>query len=250
MFMWFVWPEITKIKSISKESEVVEKKLISMKEKKDKVKNLDQSLGKNSDKENFILNYLPKSRNDEKMIHSVSRLAVAANVSLIGVSIETSGNKEEDLIEDEVPTSGKLFNAKDAGSVELGADGALQTELPVNIKSMIVKISVIGNYDNIKSFLDGMGKMGVMNGVKDVDISVETQGTDDNPVNPEMLTADITGNFYYLKEMCAKNNYNLTILNSSEFDFSQFEKIKQHVSQDFSTLEIGERGNRNPFVAF
>ncbi|EKE15927.1 MAG: hypothetical protein ACD_11C00074G0002 [uncultured bacterium] len=243
----FVWPEISNIRKVMAENKIAEEKIALIKEKKDIVRSLDQELGKNSDKEKIMKDYLAEGKNEERIINSLNYLAVSTGVSLVDASVVADSDvtaieeKEEDI-----PTSNNVFNFSQEPI------SPSQVTIPVDLKNVSFNISITGKYENIKAFLSGMNRLELMNNIKLVDITQykaeSTEGEESQ--STELLSVEVSSEFYYLEKMKVPGSYGLTALNASNFDFSQVDKIKQFISQGASVLEVGERGNKNPFVAF
>jgi len=230
---------------ISKENDLAKEKLDLILRKKNVVRSLDQELGMNPDKENFVRNYLPEGKNEEKIINAVNFLAASSGVSLIDISVKKDTINE--IEKENIPSPDeRIFNFSQDGGEEI------QAEMPVYFKSISFEISVAGKYENIKAFLSGMGKLEAMNKIKSASIYREEDKTKkEGEVTPaDILSSKILSEFFYLEKIQAGGNYGLRILNSDSFDFSQVDKIKQFISQGTSVLESGEKGNNNPFFAF
>ncbi len=249
VFIGYIWPEIGVMRTLATENDKLAENLELIKEKKDIVRMLDQELGRNSDKEELVRNYLAMGKNEEKIIDVVNFLAAGSGVSLVNMSIE--GGKENALeSKEDVPVSEQFFNPFENTSLE--NDGALaQQDVPVSLGIVPARVIVSGSYGNIKGFLSGLGKASLMNSIKSVDISPQSSGGEEGEsgADSDNLTAEISGEFYYMKKVRVQNSLGLKILDSPELNFSQVEKIKQSISQSVPKLEIGEKGAANPFLA-
>lgn len=242
----FVWPEVSNIRQIASKNKEAEEMLALIREKKNIIRSLDQDLGKNSDKEKLVKEYLSVNKNEEKAINSISYLATASSVSLANVAIEENSQKAMEVapVMEDAMSGDMLFESE--------ITGLEQVDVPVDLKNTVFNITILGKYENIKAFLSGMTRMGLMNNIKDVRISLQSPevGEEGEIQSKEILSAEISSEFYYIENMHIKGNVGLKVLNAPNFDFSQVDNIKQFISQGAATLESGEKGNRNPFLAF
>ncbi|KKU55369.1 MAG: hypothetical protein UY41_C0013G0011 [Candidatus Moranbacteria bacterium GW2011_GWE1_49_15] len=242
VFISFVWPEVEAVRTLSAESKNGLEDLNLIKEKKDNIRGLDQDLGKNSDKEELVNSYFPKVRNEERIIDAIYYLAANSSVSLANISIAGDPLKGEDEVDG--PKSVFSSQSPQAGELPGAAD---QRTLPSSARSVDVEIFVAGTYENIKTFLSAVNSMEMMNDVTGVDISSQSAGEEGE--SSGFLSAQVKAKFYYMRNTRADNNYKLAVLDSSEFDFSQVEKVKAFISQGIPKLEVGEKGMKNPFFA-
>lgn len=245
LFITNIWPGITEVRTLAAENKKLSQELDMISEKRNTIRSLDQALGKNIEKENIIKSYLPQNKNEEKIIDAANFLAAGAGVSLINVSIEGKDlNKVENR--EEIVSGGGIFNpVQDA--VGAGADAAANKKIKVDMKKVPVIMTISGNYENLKGFLVGLNKMGLMNDISVLKISSTQKDEDEEP--GDLLSAEISGEFYYLEKANAAKAYGIEFFNFSDFDFSQVDKVSQAISQGVFKLEVGEKGSNNPFIA-
>ncbi|HAV11149.1 MAG TPA: hypothetical protein DCX32_01220 [Candidatus Moranbacteria bacterium] len=238
VFIAYIWPEITDVRALAAENKKAMENLDLIRSKKDTVKSLDQELGRNRDKEELVKQYLAENKNEENIIDAVNFLATGASVSLVNISIE-GGGSITDGSNEELALSRKIINQPKSSA---------QSETPIELKNVPFNITIAGKYENIKGFIEGLNKIALMSDVRRISVSSQKSEKEDSAPS-DTLSAEIASEFYYLKSVKAQNSYNLKVLNSNTFDFSQVDRIKQFVSQGASKLEVGEKGKTNPFFS-
>jgi len=114
-------------------------------------------------------------------------------------------------------------------------------------KKMEVKLSVIGDYANIKNLLEKIQKVKRFNRISALEI--KTLLKEDQTVS-ESLQTNVTLEFNYLKELKKLANGDIAnaIFSTGVFDKKVAEKIRASRSIEVNSVIPGERGGSNPFI--
>lgn len=242
----YVWPEIGALKKTNSDLAGSKAILENILEKKSKMENLKNSLGQNQDKENFVLDFLPLEKNEEGIINGINYLATNSGASLTNLTLEEDKNPvvKDDL--NAVDSKGVLFS-----SSEVNAGSQTGQSAGVKMRFVKSKISLAGNYENIKTFLEDLYKMEMFNSVDSILISKQESGQFQGAnidQNSNTLYSDIEVSFAYLPRIKINGDYSPSIFGQSSFDFSAYNKLNSLVSKKIPKLEVGEEGRSNPFL--
>jgi len=88
VIIWYIWPTAQQIMAKNDEIKKNNESLNSILDKKNNVEILRGVLDGAKEKENFVLNYLPYSRNDERVVDAINYIATDSGSSLIKLSVE------------------------------------------------------------------------------------------------------------------------------------------------------------------
>lgn len=243
VFIAYTWPELGAVretKSNLGESEKVWKNTL---EKKNNLENLKNSLNQNQDKESFVLSYLPPDKSEERIINGISYLAANSGTSLTNLSLEEEKNVVSKGEEAPMDSKGALFSGSSTGDTSSPENQAAKPQ----IRFAKFKISIIGNYDNIRTFLEDLHRMEMFNSVDSVLIGKQEENKDQSQ-NPGVLYTTIEASFGYLPKTKISRDYSDPVFARSSFDFASYDKLKSLVSKKIPALEVKEQGRANPFL--
>ncbi len=243
IFIFYVWPELGAVRKAKSDLDESKKVLENILEKKNNLENLKNGLNQNQDKESLVLSYLPPDKNEERIINGINYLAANSGASLADLSLEKEKSVTNEEYENTADSKEILFSGSSADSADFSAGQALKPRL----RFVKFKISINGNYDNIKTFLEDLHKMEMFNSVDSVLISKQEKNKD-QAQNQEALQSVIEAGFGYLPKAKINGNYSASIFTQLSFDFTPCGKLKALVSKKIPDLEIGERGRVNPFL--
>jgi hypothetical protein len=247
--IWYIWPLVGEIQIEQKAVEMSKNNLAATINKKGNSEKLRADLDKNKDKEDFILNYLPGSSSEDKMIDGINYLATDSGLSLINISIE----KEKITSTETTPASDTLPGANptiinNSAGTSLGVDPSLIAQKP-KINSINVKATVYGKYDSLKIFLNQIYKMEMFNKINSVSISkAQTESSGGETVGDDVLAADIEIKFGYLPPIHGNGNNPSAVFSKSSFDYSSYSKITNLIARKIPALDEGQKGKSNPFL--
>ncbi|EKE19323.1 MAG: hypothetical protein ACD_9C00051G0013 [uncultured bacterium] len=250
----YIWPDISRIKDINETKIAKNKELEEIKTKKDAIDSIGNQISSNeSDK--IVKDYLPEFKAEERIVSSVNYLADSANVSLVDVALEGSATGSS-LSGNSSNTSLTSLNStavaeKQIGEVAPGASSPATTNQKSDKKSIPVKISISGEYEKIKVFLNGLQHMPIFNVVRSVDISKQKEEKVEGvAVSSGNLLADISVDFGYMP-VAKVGITDAQSIKSSDVSNATVEVLKKYISQKAQSLEVTgeEKGKTNPFLA-
>lgn len=240
--IWYVWPTILEIQTRSLELSASKDKLNSTLERKDNLETLKGILDRNKEKEDFILSYLPSARNEEKIVDGLNYLATDSGLSLINIAVE---EERLPLIQDEL---GNTYDPNNTASLPEG------TVIPVvapQTRFLIVKANTSGKYENVKMFLNQVYRMEMLNKVNSLEVKKVAIGgapVEGEQAASDTLTATVEIKFGYLPSIHEEGESLSPVFSSKEINFSQYQRLKDFVTEKIPDLDEGQKGKSNPFL--
>jgi hypothetical protein len=228
--IWHIWPTVQEINTKRSEISKASDDLNRTRDKKNNVGILKTDLDNNKEKEDYILNYLPLLRSDEKTVNTINYIADDSGISLISLSLEEG----KMTVPVPVQTSDNVLNN--------------QINDP-SVEFITAKITLLGKYDNIKMFLKQMHNAGIFNKITSLDISKKTSSSEEgNQSNSDILSANITSGFGYMKPIHSESGDYSNIFSKKNFDFSEEIKLHDSMTKSIPVLDEGQKGKSNPFL--
>jgi Tfp pilus assembly protein PilO len=250
-----VWPGIVLTGNLTKTLEEKQKVLDNHNSEKDKIASLKNSIDQNKNNETTILSYLPAQKNEENIVNSVNYLATNSSVSLNELSLtEAVGNqtKVSNSNKDNSASSSKeiLFSSSSSGVPNKKA-------VANKVNFINSKISIAGNYQNIKIFLSKIYNMPIFNKINSTTISkIEgaSPASANNSVaadaNIDLLKLDMDVSFGYEPTLALQESSALPSFPGNTFDFSYVKKIEDYSMKvaPITDSGLGLPGRENPFL--
>jgi Tfp pilus assembly protein PilO len=234
IFIGYIWPEIDNFKKVSQEKNASLQSLQDIKVKQDALKAESEQIVSDSANKVMVNNYLPSKRVEEQIIASINYLAADSQVSLVNVSIKD------------------VSPSKTAGEVQPSTVDNIQntSNISENMQFSEASVIVTGDYDKIRLFLDQMQKMPLFNNIVSLNISNQTN-TSNNNISPSNLLADIIVDFGYLKVSSLNNNKIAKF--QAGLDTETINTLKQYISQKTTAIlpvanNNSNEGKANPFL--
>lgn len=251
--IWYIWPTIQDIQLKTQELDLSKEALNLTLQKKDNLEVLKAMLDRNKEKEDFIDSYLPSVKNEDKIVDGLDYLATNSGLSLINVSVE---EEKLPLITDEY---GNVYDPNNPVAIDssmgssTGSDGSLVAPvLPLQTRFLLVKANVSGKYENIKMFLSQIYRMEIFNKINSVAIEKISAGgynpTGEEQAPSDTLTATVEMKFGYLPPVQKRVESSSEIFSSNEMNFSQYQRLKESVTEKIPVLDGGQKGKNNPFL--
>ena len=136
---------------------------------------IDSQMTSNSADTATINNYLPSTRVEERILSGVNFLASDAGVSLANISLKdaqpaTAAGVDVTTSINTTPSNVAAVNSLSSTSGAI-AGTAVQQAPPESLQYTEATISVSGNYDKIRLFVDELQRMPILNVVKSLNIS-------------------------------------------------------------------------------
>ena len=237
----FIWPAAKDI--LAKRQALVKSnnELNLIIEKKNNVEVLKGMLDKNKDKEDFILNYLSYSRNDDKIVDGINYIATDSGVNLINLSVEE--------VKD-VAIAGQGSEGLSAVSESTGTGSSAEDVLVLKptVKYFSVKTDISGKYQNIKMFIEQMNKMGILNKINSLNISKASSSDGQVDANNDVLLANVEFRFGYMPQIHEQYGSSSEVFSKNNLDFSSYSKIVNLITKIIPALDDGQKGKSNPFL--
>lgn len=233
LLIWFVWPAFQNLGKDREDLKVKQDALETIKAKKENILKMKSTLEQNSDKENFVLSYLPNRKKEEKAINSINFLAASSQVSLININIETPKEKVQEEV---IQTPETSFAAATSG----GTGDAQTAPLKKQIKYFTARINISGGYENIVQFTNRLNKMEFLNKIEQ--IKIERKDVEEGQV----IAAEILADFGYLSPITVGSDFSSPIFTQT-INLDLVDGIIKSMMEKAPILEEGVKGRSNPF---
>lgn len=227
--IWVIKPDIMKIKSDMALIETKETELQNVQNKLKTINSLVASLDANAGKVKVINDYLPVVRDEEEIINKINQRASDSKVKLFLLSINDPDSSQG------------------AKKVPVPADPELVE--PVKVKTVSVSATVVGDYEDIRTFLNHIHSMERINNIRSTEIGYgqSNNGTDKSSGTGSELTATIDMDFDFFPPVAVEKNANLSVFSQPELDFSVVNKVEKLIEEKVANVTAGETGKSNPF---
>lgn len=253
--IWYIWPTIQDIQLETQELNSSKEALNLTLQKKDNLEVLKSMLDRNKEKEDFIDNYLPIAKNEDKIVDGLDYLATNSGLSLINVSVE---EEKLPLITDEYgnvydPNNPTTATNSSTGSTTGSNDSSVIPVFPLQTRFLLVKANVSGKYENIRMFLSQIYRMEIFNKINSLAVEKISAGGynpsgEEQAASSDTLTATVEMKFGYLPPVQRKVESSSEIFSSNEMNFSQYQRLKESVTEKIPALDGGQKGKSNPFL--
>ena len=234
LFIGFIWPDIGTIGDLKKEGKTNQSNLDAIKAKQAAIDNIGNELASNGETESLIKNYLPLDKVEERIVGGMNYLAGDANVSLLNLSMGSTSST----------------TATSSAANTLNIDGSPASKAPAGVQKTTVTLSIGGEYDKLRVFLDGVAHMPLYNSIKSLEITKpEAKDKDGKTIESSALLASVVVDFGYM------NKATVDDASAAKFkpglDDKMIEAVKKYISikSMMSGVEVGNKGKSNPFVA-
>lgn len=246
MIIWYIYP------AYSNGFDGVKEKRAKLLIQEDLAKNLENTINNagllkadliaNSFDNTAVLSYIPQNKEEEKIIENLNSLATKESVlSVLNISVS---EVKEDVIVAEAVTAGIPANPVPGLTPDVPVQAPMTPK--AEPKKLEVKLSVIGEYGNIKILIDKIQKLKRFN--KLAVLEIKTFLKEDQSIS-ESLQANITLEFNYLKELkrLVDGDINNPVFVTGVFNKQVVGKIKSSRSIDVTNVSPGQKSGNNPF---
>jgi Tfp pilus assembly protein PilO len=238
--IWSIQPEIERSMSLREEIEAQHKKLDDINQKLKNAKTLEGELDAHSDMEQLALRYLPNVQDDERMMDSLSFLAVQSGVSLVDVKLTRNAQTAAKEVESEPTTASAVVGSGSAAAAPVVAPKAI-------LKTVDAQATLKGGYENIRDFVSRINKTDRFQDFLEVEISRDSQ-TGNEEVSSDVLTASIGVRFSYFPQSRSASEAETNLFAQAALDFKPIQTLQGFISSPVPSLEIGAAGKNNPFL--
>lgn len=258
IFIGYIWPEIDALKAANEEKIKNEADLQAVKDKQAAIQKIDAQIKGDSENEKMISEYLPSQKVEERILSGVNFLAADSGVSLVNISLKSIEPDAASTAEQIATLSAApLATTNAADTLPIGSEQAASNQIVVaGIQLTEAAISVTGDYDKVRLFLDQMEKFPVLNFVKSLDISKQelpasVASSEDAEVkaeDPGILSVNLVVDFGWMNPVQVDNQKIAKV--KTGLDSNAISAVRQYISQKAPTADrFGDNnGKRNPFL--
>ncbi len=191
-----------------------------------------------------VFSYIPSNKEEEKIIENLNSLSKDSTLSVLNISVSEAKEEAVAAVVEAV-TAGLSANPIPG----LAPDAPVQAPITPKAESrkLEVKLSVIGDYGNIKILIDKIQKLKRFNALSTLEI--KTFSKEDQSIS-ESLQANITLEFNYLKELkrLVDGDINNPVFATGVFNKQVVGKIKSSRSINVNNVSPGQKSGNNPFI--
>ncbi len=225
IFVIYMIPAFGVLKKVNASYKLSEQALQGVRSKKVALEALSSQLKEEEENNVMVLNYLPINKTEERIIGGANYLAVDAGVALVNVSLKTN-----------------LNNVKQETEIELSGS----TPKEETIKTTEATIEVVGDYDKLKIFFNGIQHMSLLNSIKSLSV---TSKEDPEQNSANSLSAKLVVDFGYLSLIKADNQKLANFQGESAVSLEAVKKLKEYTSKVVPEIKAGEltSSRTNPF---
>lgn len=217
-------PKVLEVKGVFASLKKAGQEMNQTMDKIKKANEFKQELTANTEKQNILLRYIPINKQEEDIINNLDAIASEAGVASIDLEL--------------VPVNKTVLP-------DVAAEGDANSQLTVNaIKTIDVEVSIVGSYEQIKTFLEKTRKMQRSNEVVSLKIS---KILDNEGVDLGLLRAEMVLGFGYLDKITV-TNVSENVLSSGGFNMSIIDEITNNAKTNFFEINTGQTGKTNPFL--
>ena len=268
LMIWNIWPAWfasdldNSIKNLRSDIKNDQLEIAKIKNRKNNIDLLNAELKKDSGNKNLIFNYYPVIRKEEDVVNKINHIALGSGVFLTEVSVEYGKVDEQNSSEKVLAINKKdeastVLNEEEylsnGGNTSLNEEDILAGQSGSNSSPAFItaKISIYGDYPQIKEFFASLYATGLLNNIRSVSISKEkAQGAEGDVSSDGRLSAEATVSFGYMKK---KNDPVIGLMDnplfsSGKFDLGLLNEKKSLILEKYPNSEVGETGTANPFI--
>jgi Tfp pilus assembly protein PilO len=235
----FLVPSVSKLRSKVSTLKASEIRAQDVDGKVQRIDALKVELDAQAEQQNVLLTYLPDSRQEDGIINYLNRISSSSGVLLSNVSIEKEVEKNTGS---EVTLEDLLAQAENSETSAIGGGPLVETPAAKAIK---VGFKVVGNYDQVKSFLGQLAQVKRQDTIMTLKIS-KAAGADS--ATSGILSVEANVNFNYLPKITSIIGLDSSILQTDGFDNSIIKKIQEEKTTVVEALSVGSTGKNNPFT--
>lgn len=259
--VFWIKPEISLVLATKKSIAESEARLEKTNEVIGNIGALDRSLNENAGNERLTEKYLPKEGSDDRILDQANFLASESGLLLSSAKLERVSNKAVQMAAEQIE--------KNAEQAELAAASPgnifrntmspesdivfVDSEPEARIRLIETSFSMIGKYDQIKSFIERMYRADHFHRFLSLKIGEDALSGgsafgESETKDPEVLTAEAVIEFAFLPESSVERGVFLTAFEKSSFDYSIVEELRVRASREIPLLDASPSGRSNPFL--
>ncbi len=206
------------------------------------LKNIDaltQAIEVETESETFMLGYIPRAIDQERVIDMFNYLASQSGVFVYVINmkdIEVKSPKEETL---QVVAGTPILD--DGSSVPLP-----QSPKP-KLKAFSAEVEVRGEYANMRDFFNRLAHMNRFHKVSSFSLATPKDDGRGEEQSTSTLTGRFKAEFTYFPIHHVENALNVAVFSKGEFNKDYLNRIGQWANNIVSPLDTPQSGRPNPF---
>lgn len=257
--IFWIQPEISSAISLREQDNAVSARLAEMDRVIANIDSLDKTLSENSGDRQFVETYLPSKMSDDSIIDEVNFLAGEAGILLISAQMKPISSELAQMAKQQTQTNAEQTEIASNSPGSLVASGASSGSEVVftasspdaRIRSTEVSISVLGKYDQIKTFADRIYHANhfqnfvSMDISRKVDVQVEPKSS---TLASDVLDATFVIRFGALPITSVSSGVFLDTFKSPTFQLAVVQDLHGRVASELPALIVSPTERPNPFL--
>ncbi|MFZ2188314.1 MAG: hypothetical protein WAV73_02000 [Candidatus Moraniibacteriota bacterium] len=240
--IWYVYPAYDGVDGVRERSAKMAEQEALMAKLDSNISNaekLGSELNSNTTQNAVVFDYIPKSKEEEKIIENLNLQATGSTLAVLEISVSELSD---------AAVAAEVSTLSIAPPITDPVTGAIVPNAPKLVpKKLKVKYSVVGGYDNIKVLIAKIQKLKRFN--KFAGLEIKTLMTENQEVS-DSLQANMLLEFNYLNEPKRLTDADLSneIFSTGSFDSQIIGKISSSRNVDVNNVMPGQKRGNNPFI--
>ncbi len=257
--IFWIQPEISSALSLREQDNAASARLAEMDRVIANIDSLDKALSENSGDRQFVETYLPSKMSDDSIIDEVNFLAGEAGLLLISAQMKPISSELAQMAKQQTQTNAEQTEIASNSPGSLVASGASSgpevvftaSSPDARIRSTEVSVSVLGKYDQIKTFADRVyhanhfQKFVSMGISRKVQVQVEPKSS---MLAPDVLDATFVVRFGALPMTSDSSGIFLDTFKSPTFQLAVVQDLRGRVASELPALTVSPTERPNPFL--
>ncbi|HLC94923.1 MAG TPA: hypothetical protein VJH89_00410 [Patescibacteria group bacterium] len=238
----YIKPDVDVIKAKKAEILVRETQVAKLNSVLANIESLNSLLDTKQTTEEFLYTYLPATLNQEQVIDAFNFFATQSGLAIANVCVIQSKSKWSadealrNVVVEDLMEAREDFIQRTLINVNAGVPVSAP---PVRVRSFFLAGSVIGSYENIKSFLERMTHLERFHAIHLFSLESVAESTN--------LMGSFEIEYGYVPKQSIPSALSMPIFFQPTLDFSTVDTLQNTIKQPLPVLEKGQTGRPNPF---
>jgi Tfp pilus assembly protein PilO len=237
----YIKPDFDAIQTKKAEQAIKETKVANIETVKGNIDSLNSALDTQPDTEKFMYQYLPEVLDQEQVIDAFNFLANQSGLAITKMDLDKPIEVASAPEPIAVPAPGGILSPAGLGDLEV----PIVPAAPAVAKIFILKGSVAGQYENIKTFFNQVSHIERFQKIRLFSIETDTTGDTENADGN--LIGTFEAEFGYLPLDPLTSALSMPVFSQAKFDTSDVDTLVTQLTSAIPTLEKGTTGKPNPF---
>lgn len=254
--IWVIKPLLVDTLAQNKNLDTKEKLLAKERARGVNMEKLLSDLNARASDKKVVEDFIPSSKDEEKIVHYLSFLAAGSELWLLDIKMEDPSEKSKAGKQTRITGAEVAEVAPAAVGTTAPAEEIAITDLSEKFKlsNLDVSVKISGKYEKMKEFLAKLITSNRFNGIKSAEIAVientAAAGDEETKTNPTelFLEGNFVFDFSYLSQVKEATGVPATFVEAGQYNAGSLAKIQSVLQTPVSELTGETPGKTNPFV--